>query len=459
MKYRVESDVLGRVKIPSDAYYGSETQRAVNNFQISGLRIQRDFIRAYVILKRSAAIANMKTQKLDHLRGRAIVRACKEILDGKFSDQFVVDVFQAGAGTSTNMNVNEVIANVALEILKHKKGNYKILHPNDHVNMSQSTNDTYPSAIRIASYLAVTDKLLPALIGLEGALKEKSQEFSHIVKLGRTHLQDALPMTLGAEFSGYGGEASKVIERIGNARSLLLEIPIGGTAIGTGMNADDSYVTSFILELNRYTHTHFRRSEYVFADMQAGLAELNLSQALEFTAIALGKTANDFRLLGSGPRGGINELLIPEIQPGSSIMPGKINPSMPEMLNMVCMQVIGSSATIREAAAGGQLELNVFMPVISFNLLFSIEILANGIKAFAGRCVKGLRANRERIESHLRMNLSIATALTPYIGYSKAAGIARLAYKKNRSVKDICLELKVMDKKSLDKILDPRRYV
>ncbi len=457
--YRKEKDVLGTVRVPGGVYYGIETERAAENFRISGIHVQWDLIHAYALLKKSAAMANMKTGELDRKRGRAIVQACDEILAGKMRDQFIVDVFQAGAGTSTNMNLNEVIANRAIELLHGKKGDYKLVHPNDHVNMSQSTNDTFHSATHIAAYLLAEKHLLPALRDLEKVLDAKSAEFSKIIKVGRTHLQEAVPITLGEEFSGYAGAIRESIKSVEDAADRMLTIPLGGTAIGTGINASQRYARLALDELNRLTKAKFRLSKYEFAVMQTQKEEMRLSDSMREAAIALDKIANDFRLLGSGPRSGLNELILPAVQPGSSIMPGKINPSIPEMMNMVAFQVMGSNTTIAKAADAGQLELNVYMPLIAFNLLFSINILSNAVRTFAHRCVSGVKPNLIMIKEHLERDLSIATALSPYIGYGRAAEIARMAYRRNKSVKEICLELNILDRKRLDRILDPRRLV
>ncbi len=458
MMHRKETDVLGTVEVPENAYYGSETERAVENFRISGLRIQEGFISAYALLKRAAAEANMKAGSLDKKKGRMIVRSADEVMSGKLRDQFVIDVFQAGAGTSTNMNVNEVIANRAIELLGGKKGEYEIVHPNDHVNMSQSTNDTYHTVMRIAAHTSAKN-LLHAMWKLSSRLGEKALVFRDIIKVGRTHLQDAVPMKLGQEFSGYNGMVIEAIETLEHAMDALLEVPIGGTALGTGMNASRGYKEDILKEIRKGTGEKFRASRHIFADMQGQVAELRLNGALETIAISVNKIANDFRILGSGPRAGIGELLLPEVQPGSSIMPGKINPSMAEMLNMVCFQVLGNCATVKEAANAGQLELNVFMPVIAYNLLFSMGILTNGITAFSEKCVRGVKAEHETIRRHLEMDLSMATALAPHIGYSKAAKIARKAYEEGKSVKEVCIIMKIMDRETLDRILDPKNNV
>ncbi|MCL5680020.1 MAG: aspartate ammonia-lyase [Candidatus Marsarchaeota archaeon] len=457
MAYRTEHDVLGNIKINADAYYGSETERARQNFPISGIRVQDEFIRAYAVLKAAAAMANIKAGKLDKKRGNAIIKAASHIADGNLMDQFVLDVFQAGAGTSTNMNLNEVIANKAIEMLHGKKGDYKLVHPNDHVNMSQSTNDTYHCVIRISSYDYIGKWLIPALENLEKSLEVKSSEFKDIYKIGRTHLQDAVPMTLGQEFSGYAGSVRHVKDELKRAIESMLELPLGGTAIGTELNTPKHYKEYAIKELDRLTGHKFYLSKNIFAAMQSEHAELEVANALDDVAIAVNRIANDIRLLGSGPRAGLNELVLPAVQPGSSIMPGKINPSMAEMLNMVCFNVMGSMHAVREAANAGQLELNVFMPVIAYNMLFSVKILSNGINAFNSLCIIGIKPNKKEIKRNLEMDTSLVTALSPYIGYSKAAEIAVKAYNEGKSIKQVCMELNIMEKGKLERILDPAR--
>ncbi|MDE1768458.1 MAG: aspartate ammonia-lyase, partial [Candidatus Micrarchaeota archaeon] len=429
MEYRVDKDILGEVKVPKDAYWGSETQRSLNNFSVSGITVPLDIIYAYTTLKKAAAIANMKDGKLDSKRANAIVRACNEVLAHKFDGQFKLDIFQAGgAGTCINMNVNEVVANRAIEILGGKKGQYKLVHPNDHVNMSQSTNDTMPSTVHITLYLAIRDQLLPALHKLESSLQKKSDGFKDIVKEGRTHLQDAVPMTLGQEFSGYRWAVTNTTRMLTDAQDRLLDIPLAGTAVGTELNADDRYAKYAIIELNKLTKSKFRITKNRYALMQQRLEELAVADALKEVSTALNKICNDLRLLASGPRGGFGEIILPEILPGSSIMPGKINPSMPEMINMICQRVIGGCTTVTEAANGGQLEINVFTPIIIYELMFSINILSKGVNTFTDKCVDGIKANKENITKHVEMNVSIATALTPYIGYAMASQVARKAY-------------------------------
>ncbi len=459
MEYRIDSDVLGKVKVPKDAYWGPETQRSLNNFDASGIIVPLDVIYAYTMLKKAAAIANKRDGKLDEKRTHAISKACDEILAHKLDDQFKLDVFQAGAGTCINMNVNEVIANRAIEILGGKKGDYKIVHPNDHVNMSQSTNDTTPSTVHIAVYLAIRAKMLPALMNLENALQKKSVEFKGIVKIGRTHLQDAVPISMGEEFSGYKWAITNTKMMLIDAQERLLEIPIGGTAVGTGINADEKYAKYFIEELSMMTKANFKIPKNRFAMMQQRLEELAVADALKEVATAINKIANDLRILTSGPVGGMGEITLPAILPGSSIMPGKINPSMPEMMSMICQTVIGSATSVTEAANAGQLEINVFTPVIIHELMFSIKIMSNGINAFTDKCIVGIKANTDNITRYVEMDMSIATALNPYIGYAKASEIARKAFRERKSVKQVCLEMKILDKKTLDRILDPRHEV
>ncbi len=457
MRYRVERDSIGKVMVPADAYYGSDTARTMENFDISGIKVPQELIEAYLILKKAAAKANMEAGKLDRKRGDAIVKACNLLLEGKHADQFPIDIFQAGAGTSTNMNVNEVVANLAIEILHGKKGNYKMVHPNDHVNMSQSTNDTYPSALNIACAMAVTKKMLPRLKHLEILLYAKSREFDKIVKVGRTHLQDAVPMTLGEEFLGYAGSVEKAADLIQGSVKGLMELPLGGTAVGTGVNASAEYVKYAIAELNHLTGFDFRSSRNKFAATQNRIEVLALNDALKDAAVVLMKMANDLRLLASGPRAGMHEIILPAIMPGSSIMPGKINPSMAEMLGMVCLQVIGMNRAVTEATEEAQLELNVFTPVIAYDTLFSIEILTNAVHTFSERCVRGIRASKKGIRHMVEDDLSIATALNPYIGYGRAAEVAKRAYREDKTVKQICIEMKILDRKTLDRVLDPAR--
>ena len=457
MQYRLERDVLGEVRVPKDAYWGPETQRTLNNFDVSGVRVPLEVIYAYAMLKKAAASANMKDGKLDTKTGIAVIKACNEVLAHKLDDQFIIDIFQAGAGTCTNMNVNEVIANRAIELLGGRKGDYRKVNPNDHVNMSQSTNDTMPSTTHIATYIAVRDLLLPSLRNLEKTLDRKAKEFEKVVKIGRTHLQDAVPMTMGQEFSGYRWSVTSTTGMLIDAQNRLLEMPIGGTAVGTGINASEKYARYAVAELGRITGAEFRLPRSRFALMQQRLEELAVADALKEVAVAINKISSDLRLLASGPRSAIGEIALPDVIPGSSIMPGKINPSMPEMMNMVCQEVIGNCATVTEAAQGAQLEINVYTPIIVYNLIFSIKILSRGVDLFTEKCIRGIKANKAVISEKLEMDLSLSTALSPYIGYAKASEVARKAFRENKSIKQVCIEMKILDKKTLDRILDPQR--
>jgi len=456
-EFRMEKDSIGEVKVPASAYFGAQTQRAVENFPVSGLRLQPIFLRALGLVKWASARANMKLGMLEKVKGEAIVQAAQEVLQGRLDSQFVVDVFQAGAGTSQNMNTNEVIANRAIEILGGRRGDYSVVHPNDHVNMAQSTNDVFHTAMHIAALEATNEKLLPALEELRRALGKKSREFRNVVKAGRTHLQDAVPITMGQEFSGYESMIAHGIERIKNACSSLEEVNIGGTAVGTGLNAHPRFPLTVIQEINDFTGLHLKKPENIFEATQSCDAAVEASSALKVLAVSMNKISNDLRLLSSGPRTGLGEILLPAVQPGSSIMPGKVNPVMAEMLNMVCYQVIGNDLTIALAGEAGQLELNVMMPVIAYNLLQSIEILANAVRAFTDRCVRGIAVNEEVCLRYAENSIALATALNLAIGYEKAAKIANIAFKKGKSVKEVALEEGILSKEELDEILDLRR--
>ncbi len=453
---RVEKDFLGKVRVPADAYYGAETERAVENFPISGMKVPIEFIRQYALVKRSAALANMKLKKLDEKKGKAIVRACDDVIKGKFDNQFVTDVFQAGAGTSVNMNVNEVVANRAIEILGGKKGDTKLVHPNDHVNMSQSTNDTFPAAMHITTYVLATDRLIPSLNTLQHAFEKKAKEFKGDVKVGRTHLQDAVPMTLGQEFSGYAVSIAKQTDNISRAAKTMLTLSLGGTAVGTGIEASKAYSNLVVNEIKKQTKANFTLSKNFFDFQQNRAEEEWFSGALRDLAIAISKIANDLRLLASSPTSGLGDIKLPAVQPGSSIMPGKVNPSVPEMVNMVCFEVIGNDTTISYASESGQLELNVFMPLIAYNLVYSIKILSSACDVFAKKCVLGIKANEKKMKEGVEHDVSIATALAPYIGYTRAAQVARKAVKEGKTVRQVCIEMRIMPKSELDKILNPK---
>lgn len=452
---RIEKDTMGKVALPDNVYYGAQTKRATDNFPISGLRLPRLFIKAQGIVKLAAARANNALRLLDNRRFKAIEKATKEVIEGTLDKHFVVDVYQAGAGTSQNMNVNEVIANRAIEILKGKKGDYRLVHPNDHVNMAQSTNDTIPTSIYISSYEAVQNELLPQLNALKRTLSGKAKEFDKIVKAGRTHLQDAVPIRLGQEFSGYTQAIKNDIGRITRASQSLLNLPIGGNAVGTGINADPKFRSYVVKEVRSITGIKFRSSENLFEGIQNVNPALELSASLRGLSITLIKIANDIRLLSSGPRTGLAEIQLPAVQPGSSIMPGKVNPVMAEMLNMVCFQVIGNDTTIAYATQASQLELNVMMPVIAYDLLFSIDILQKGIGAFNQKCLKGIKADAKRCIYFAENTLAIATALNPITGYAAAAEVSKEAYRTGKSVKEVSIRKGILQEIDAHRILDP----
>ena len=457
VKKRIERDTLGEVEVPAKAYYGAQTQRAADNFKVSGIRLQPGFIRAQAIVKRAAAMANADAGRLDKEISQAIIKAVEEVIAGKFADQFVVDVFQAGAGTSQNMNINEILANRANEILGGKIGEYKPIHPNDHVNMSQSTNDTIHATIHIAAYTKIQKHLLPTIQKLEKSLRAKAGEFDNVLKAGRTHLQDAVPIRLGQEFGAYATMMGNGYRRTSQASEGLRELAIGGTAVGTGLNANPNYkanVTKYISEAAGYK---FTAAADMFEAMQSFDSVVEVTGALRILATGLKKIADDFRLMSSGPRAGLAEIQLPAVQPGSSIMPGKVNPVMAEMLNMVCFQVMGCDATIVQAAQAGQLELNVMMPVIAYNLLLEIEILAGGIESFTERGVAEIKANVETCRRYAELSPALATALNPIIGYNKASEIAKEALHKNITIRELISSKNIIDKNKLADILDIRK--
>jgi aspartate ammonia-lyase len=450
-QFRTEKDTLGEVKVPADALYGAQTQRARENFPISGLPPQPDYLWGMVMIKKAAALANMDTGRLDKAIGEAIVEAADEALAGKHQADFVIDPWQAGAGTSHNMNVNEVLAGRASQLL----GDDRKVHANDHVNMAQSSNDANPTAVRLGA-LRLLPGLVEALEGLQHALARKADEFDAIVKPARTHLQDAVPIRLGQEFSGYAAAIEKAVERVSVAGESLEELNIGATAAGTGINAEVEYIDAIIKHLRDLTGFNVRRGENFFRLTQSGADMAHLSSTVRNAAVEISRIASDIRLLGSGPRTSIAELILPTVQPGSSIMPGKINPSMAEMMNMVCFQVIGFDETCSLAAHGGQLDLNVFWPVFGFNLLFGMMLLRNGVIAFTERCIAGLEADEERCRELVEQSLMLGTALTDYIGYEKAAELAKQAYAERKTIREVVLEKGIMGEEELEKVLDAR---
>lgn len=454
MRMRIEKDTLGAVEVPEDAYYGAQTARAVDNFPISGLKPSPALVWATVLIKKCAARANMATGRLDAAIGQAILLAAEEVLAGSHADQFVVDPFQAGAGTSHNMNVNEVLANRAGEILGGVRGSYDRVHPNDHVNMAQSTNDVFPTAMRLAC-LREADRLLKALGTLESALARKGVEFDTVLKSGRTHLQDAVPIRLGQEFRAYALAVAGNIEGIEHSLPDLRKLGLGGTAVGTGMNAEAAYIDNVVRELDAETGFSLARGRDLIERMQNMDPFVTLSSALKRSAVNLVRIANDFRLLASGPRTGFGEITLPPVQPGSSIMPGKVNPSIPEMADMVAFQVIGCDTVVTMAAQAGQLELNVMMPVIAFNLLFAMDILANAVVKLATACVDGTTADPERCRQYLEGSLGLATVLAPYIGYAAAADVAKESISSGRSISDVVLDRGILSPERLAEIMDP----
>lgn len=453
---RVETDSLGPVQVPDEALWGAQTQRAVENFPISGLKQSREYIIASALVKRAAAQVNKELGMLDARRAEAIIQAAAEIMEGKWHEHFVVDPFQAGAGTSHNMNTNEVIANLANEALGGTRGRYDPVHPNDHVNMAQSTNDVIPTVIRVAA-VPLAQKLLEALDDLAAALEEKAREFDDVLKAGRTHLQDAVPVRLGQEFGAYAQAVRLDRERLARAADGLRRLGIGGTATGTGLNAHPEYHARMVAEISRLTGYTFRSAGNLFEAMQSMADFVDVSSALRTLAVTLTRIANDLRLMSSGPMTGFAEITLPPVQPGSSIMPGKVNPVMAEMLNMVCYHVMGNDLTIALCAQAGQLELNVMMPILAYNLLQSLQVMANGVRAFTERCVRGIQANRERCRELAEKSIGLATALNPYIGYAAAAKVAQEALRRGITLRQAALELGYLTAEQLDAILDARR--
>ena len=452
---RIERDSLGERELPGDVYYGIQTARAVENFPVSGWKPFPSFVTATIQIKKAAAHVNASLGALDPSIAKAIEAAADEVLAGKLRDQFVVDPFQAGAGTSHNMNANEVLANRAIEFLGGAKGDHSIVHPNDHVNMGQSTNDVIPTAMRLAA-LELTDKLILTIDHLAATFRERANEFDGIVKSGRTHLQDATPIRLGQEFGAYAAAMQKNVNRIARAADELREIGLGGTAVGTGMNAAPGYRKRVVEELSVITRQKLRAAEDYFEAMQSMSPSVALSGALRTLATDLIRICNDLRLLASGPNTGLGEINLPAVQPGSSIMPGKVNPVMAEMTTMVCFQVIGNDTAIATAAQAGQLELNVMMPVIAFNLLMSLTIMNNALVALRTRCVDGITANEERCRWYAEHSVSLVTVLSPKIGYARAAELAKQAINSGRTIREQMIESGEFSSEEVDRLLDAR---
>lgn len=460
MEMRIESDSLGELSVPKDAYYGIQTERAIRNFQISKTKISdyRELIRALGIIKLAAARANYELGTLDKERFEPIEKACIRVMEGDFDDQFPVDMFQGGAGTSTNMNANEVVANVALEICGREKGDYKYISPNDHVNLSQSTNDAYPTALKICLY-AKSQILVKHIQMLVDSFRAKGKEFAHIIKMGRTENQDAVPMTLGQEFEAFAENLSEEITRINQMAALFLEINMGATAIGTGINAAKGYAELVTKKLSEICGEVFIKAPNLIEATPDTGSYVIYSSALKRLAVKLSKISSDLRLLSSGPRCGLHEINLPPLQPGSSIMPGKVNPVAPELMNQISFKVIGNDLTVTFAAEAGQLQLNAMEPVIMQSLCESIIYLRNGMDMLREKCINGITANEEVCRNMVYNSIGVITALNPYIGYKNSAMIANEALKTGRGVYDLVLEHKLMDKEALDKALDPQNML
>ncbi len=453
---RRERDLLGEREVPASAYYGVHTLRAVENFDISDtpISVYPDLVNALACVKKAAALANHDLGLLDEERTRAIAAACDEIRGGALHDQFVVDVIQGGAGTSTNMNSNEVIANRALELMGRARGDYDVLHPNEHLNMGQSTNDVVPTALKIASWFAI-HRLIEAMEGLRAAFEEKALEFKDILKMGRTQLQDAVPMTLGQEFSAYAVMLSEDMERLRETTRLICEINMGATAVGTGITAHPEYAERVCRHLADITGIPLVTAPNLVEATQDAGVFVQLSGVLKRVAVKLSKVCNDLRLLSSGPRAGLGEINLPPTQAGSSIMPGKVNPVIPEVVNQIAFEVIGNDVTVSFAAEAGQLQLNAFLPILAHSIFKSLTHLRSGCLTLAERCVRGITANHERLEEDVRRSIGIVTALNPYIGYANATEIAQEALQSGRSVADLVIEKKLLTKEKLDEILKP----
>jgi fumarate hydratase, class II len=450
MTYRIEKDSLGEMKVPSEALYAAQTQRAVENFPISDLRFPRGFIAAMGLVKRAAAETNVELGLLDSGIGRAVAESAAEVADGAHDAQFVVDIFQTGSGTSTNMNANEVIATLASRRLGSP------VHPNDHVNSGQSSNDVIPTAMQVAASVAMERELVPALETLQASLERKAAEFDGIVKSGRTHLMDATPVRLGQEFGGFASQIAHGIRRVREAQADMAELPLGGTAVGTGINTHPEFAARAIARLTEATGLSFREASDHFERQSTRDTVVFAHGALNTLAVSLTKIANDIRLLGSGPRAGLAEIVLPSTQPGSSIMPGKVNPVIPEAVTMVAARVMGNQTTITVGGMGSYFELNVMMPVMAHALLESVQLLAGACRVLADRCVDGIEANHARIEELLEGNLSLGTALAPHIGYDAAAALAKEAFRENRTVRELAREKNVLPEAELEKVLDAR---
>ena len=452
MRYRSDRDSLGTVKIPTNAYYGPFTGRAIKQYHVTGQKPHPNLIKSFVMIKRSAAIANMKTKSLDRKRGNAIVKACDKILAGKYQDQFVVDMINSGAGTAFNMNTNEVIANIALKILGKGLGQYQHLHPNDHVNMSQSSNDTFPTAMHVAILSAMRD-MMPAIDKLNNSLRKKAKQFSSYKKVGRTHLMDALPVTLGSEFGSYTTALTIARDGIVSTKKELEKLALGGTAVGTGANTPKGYRNAAIRELSKISKLSLKPQQDMQYSLQSRYAVANMSSALKNYSVDLGKVANDIRLMASGPVAGLSELSIPAVHAGSSIMPGKVNPSLAECMNMICYNVIGNDTTVTVAAQAGQFELNVMLPVMLKAVLDSTDMLTNFLPIFTTNLIDGLGANKQKLQDNIEKSPVIVTLLAPKIGYQKSAELFKESMKTGKTIRELVISKKLMTKKQVDSLL------
>ena len=459
MKIRKEFDSIGIVNVPDDKYWGASTQRSNKFFDIGNILVNISIIKSIAIIKRSAAIVHFRDKQIEKKISNSIIKASEEVIKGKLDDNFPLKVWQTGSGTQTNMNVNEVIANRAIELMNGNKGSKKPVHPNDHVNKSQSTNDVFPSAMHISIAQETANKLLPNLKKLEKELNKKSKEFKDIIKIGRTHLQDATPLSLGQEFSGYHTQLKKCITRIEFSLKEIYFLAQGGTAVGTGINSKKGFDKKIVREIAKYTKLPFKPAQNKFAELAAHDSIVNFSGILNTCAVSLMKISNDIRFLGSGPRAGYGELILPENEPGSSIMPGKVNPTQCEAVTMVCAQVIGNHTGITIAGSHGHFELNVFKPMIAHNILQSIDLIADSTKNFSEFCVKGIKANKRKIKEHLDNSLMLVTALAPHIGYDKASKIAKSALKNGTTLKHEALKSGLINDKDYKKIVDPKKMI
>jgi len=459
MEYRIETDTMGEVKVPADKYYGAQTARSLMNFKIGGERFPRELIRALGILKKAAAMANRELGMLSDEKAKLIIKAADEVIEGKLDEHFPLVVWQTGSGTQTNMNANEVIANRAIELAGGKLGSKTPIHPNDDVNKAQSSNDTFPTAMHIAAVEEIHRRLIPMVKKLRNALAEKAEEFKDIVKIGRTHLMDAVPLTLGQEFSGYVQQLDNALDRINGCLPRLSQIALGGTAVGTGLNTHKNFAELVAKKISELTGKQFTSAPNKFEALAAHDAIVEASGVMKTIAASLMKIANDIRWLGSGPRCGIGELSLPANEPGSSIMPGKVNPTQAEAMTMVCVQVMGNDATINFAGASGNFELNVFKPVMIYNLLQSIRLLADTCESFADKAVKGLKANKEKINYYLNNSLMLVTALNPYVGYDNAAKIAKKAFADNSTLKEAAVSLGILTPEEFDEYVRPEKMI